>query len=65
MSKTPERPTQKQLREIGISQAYASELLAGKKVPSLAMAHRICVAFGYPAHEWLLGAAPRPERAIL
>ena len=53
--KTIQRPTQKQLIELGLSQSYASEILAGKKTPSLKLAKLIQDALGYPALEWMVG----------
>ena len=50
--RTVERPTQKQLIELGLSQSYASELLAGKKLPSLRVALKIQARLGYPVTEW-------------
>lgn len=49
------RPSHRDLRALGLSQAYASELAAGKKIPSLATAQRIEGALGYPAGAWRLG----------
>jgi transcriptional regulator with XRE-family HTH domain len=47
-------PTQKQLIQVGMSQSFASQLLAGKKMPSMTMAHRIEKATGFPVHAWLM-----------
>lgn len=55
-NRTP--PTQRELVGLGITQAYASMLLAGKRTPSLELAKRIEATFGYPATCW-----PQPERA--
>lgn len=46
------KPTQKQLCEIGLSQSYASELLNGKKLPSLRVATLIASKLGYPVTAW-------------
>ena len=49
----PDPPTQKQLIEVGMSQSFASQILAGKKTPSMRMAHKIERATGFPVHGWL------------
>lgn len=51
-AKQVERPTQRQLRELGLSQSYASELLSGKKQPSLRTAMLIQTKLGYPVDRW-------------
>jgi len=53
-TKTPEKPTNAQLVAMGLSKSYASELLAGKKLPSLHVALRIQAELGYPVTEWRL-----------
>lgn len=40
-------------RKIGISASYASELISGKKSPSLDIAVRIERAYGIAPHKWL------------
>lgn len=37
----------------GLSASFVSELLSGKRVPSLAVAERIEEAFGIPATAWM------------
>jgi hypothetical protein len=59
--KTFTPPTQKQLIQAGMSQSFASQLLAGKKTPSMRMAHKIEKATGFPVHAWLM--IPRKETA--
>ena len=54
--KTVEKPTQKQLIELGLSQSYASELLNARKLPSLRVALKIQHALGYPVTEWKVEA---------
>jgi transcriptional regulator with XRE-family HTH domain len=47
-----EKPRVRDLIKIGISAGHASEMLSGKKSPSLEMARRIEVATGYPMSAW-------------
>jgi hypothetical protein len=54
-TKTAPKPTQTRLKELGLSQAYASELAAGKKIPSWRTAKMIEEATGYPMASWKLG----------
>jgi transcriptional regulator with XRE-family HTH domain len=54
MKRRTAKPTMHELRQLGISQSYASELAAGKKVPSLKLAQRIEHTTGYPAVLWAL-----------
>ncbi len=66
MTRTPIiKPSYQALLAVGgISQPYASELAAGKKIPSLTVAQRIEAATGYPAGAWRLGeCAPKAARA--
>ncbi len=53
-TKTINRPTQKQLREWGLSAAHAHDLWHGKKLPSMGLAQRIEAEFGYPIGSWRL-----------
>ncbi len=46
------RPSNAQLIALGLSKSYASELVNGKKLPSLGTALKIQSAFGYPVTEW-------------
>ena len=52
MKRRKSKPTQAQLKAIGISQSFASEILRGKKLPSLTMAVRIQKELGYPVTSW-------------
>lgn len=54
MKQRTDRPTHRELRALGISSGFASELAAGKKLPSLPTAQRIEAATGYPASAWRL-----------
>ncbi len=54
-TRTASKPTQAKLKTLGLSQAYASELAAGKKTPSLRVAQMIEAATGYPAGAWQIG----------
>ena len=47
-----QKPRVTDLIRIGVSPGYASEILAGKKTPSLAMAKRIAAATGWPVDAW-------------
>ena len=49
----PVKPRVRDLIAIKISAGYASELLSGKKLPSIEMAKRIEAGTGYPATAWL------------
>ena len=51
------RPSNSQLTALGLSRSYASELVKGKKLPSLLVAQRIEAALGYPASAWRLETA--------
>ena len=53
------RPTEV-ARTVQVSVSHASELLSGRKSPSLAVAVKIERAFGIPPSAWL---EPRAERA--
>ena len=53
------RPTEV-ARTVQVSVSHASELLSGRKSPSLAVAVKIERAFGIPPSAWL---EPRTERA--
>ena len=46
------KPRVTDLIRIGISSGHASEILSGKKTPSLAMAKRIAAATGWPVDAW-------------
>lgn len=48
------KPTNAQLIALGLSPSYASELVNGRKLPSLAKAQTIEAAYGYPAGAWRL-----------
>lgn len=54
VTKAESAPTQAELVSIGVSQSYASELLAGKKTPSLKLAVRIFQRLGFPVTAWPL-----------
>lgn len=45
----------RRLMEIGVSQAYASELSNGKRAPKLELAGRICDQIGIPVDAWVHG----------
>ena len=57
----PDKPTNKQLIALGLSRSYASELVNGHKLPSLAKAQQIEAATGYPVGAWRL--APQTSEA--
>lgn len=59
-TKTPEKPTNAQLVALGLSKSYASELVNGHKMPSLALAQRLEATLGYPANAWRLAGRPTP-----
>ena len=56
MKPRTQKPTFAELRALGVSKAYASELSAGKKTPSLALAQRIEGTLGYPSGAWRLAS---------
>ena len=52
MKRNPDPPTFRQLHDIGISLGHASELAAGKKMPSLGLAKKIEASLGWPVGNW-------------
>lgn len=54
MSEAPqEQPTARELREkLGLSKGYASDLISGKRRPSLELAFRIERELGVPVSRW-------------
>lgn len=51
--------TAKALREIGVSKGHASDLINGKRKPSLELAVKIEAQFGVPASRWVEAQATK------
>ncbi len=54
MKHRSDKPSYRELRDLGIASGYASDLAAGKRLPSLSLAQRIEAVLGYPASAWRL-----------